>query len=318
MPVAYSNLPIIKGTIRADSVAHLVADLDGLVARAGWTVKTTVTGGFKYTLTSPQGFQCKVLVQDAVSYLVANPSADLYTGQSVVVQFMSFDESNKGFPHQLLAHNFGVWSEMQVVVGICQLFISVAGRSGGGWSSVAGGIPARPGGTGPCSAGLASAAVTEIWWSCGGSQFPNDFRTSANCYACSTYCLNGMMHTTADDNSIEPFNGRLCLFPLTPVNTYSVPINFPAVTYSAHTPLVIDAFIGWEWKIRGQLWDAFLQTGPTGLDVTGSFQDTDAIGKPVTLQAIAWHSHFYSTLQLIFGAPTAEAGSAGSIGNVAF
>src|SRR5262245_60264109 len=109
MPVAYSNLPIVKGTIRADSVAHLIADLDALVATAGWTAKTSVTDGFKYILTSPQGFQCKVLVQDAIRYVAANPSADLYTGQSVVVQFMSFDETNKSFPHQLMAHNFGSW-----------------------------------------------------------------------------------------------------------------------------------------------------------------------------------------------------------------
>lgn len=312
MPVAYSNLPIIKGTIRADSVAHLIADLDVLVTRAGWTVKTAVAGGWKYTLTSPQGFQCKVRVIASSAY---ETPADMYTGPSVVVQFMSFDETNKSFPHQLMAHSFGLFGSMQVVAGICQLFISVAGAPTMQWGSVAGGIPALPADSGPCVDGLAAVIVTDIWWSCGGSQFPYDFRTSANCYANSTYCLNGVMVTVPDNNAVAPLAGHLCLFPLTAVNTYSpAQIPFPAITYSAHTPLYIDAFIGWEFKIRGQLWDAFLQTSATTLDVIGSFTDTDAAGSTFTVPAVVWHSEFYSTLQLIFDGPT----GGGDLGNVAF
>jgi hypothetical protein len=113
--------------------------------------------------------------------------------------------------------------------------------------------------------------------------------------------------------------GRLCLFPLAPINTYSLnTTNYPVVTYSALSPLTIDAFIGWGWAIRGQLWDAFLQTAATPLDAMGSFLDTDATGEPVTLQAIAWHSDFFSTLQLIFGAPVGTPAASGVLGNVAF
>ncbi len=315
MPVSYSNLPIVKGTARADSAAHFVADLDALVTSAGWTTKTTVTGGFRYTLTSPQGFACKVLVQTAADYLIDNPLADLYTGAlSVVVQFMSSDETRKSFPHQLLAHNAGIWSHLQVIVGICQLFISLPGSAGGGWSSVAGGIPSRPNDTGPCNAGLGAVTVTEIWWSCGGSQFAYDFRTSANCYADSTTSFNGVTATVPDDNTIAPFSGYLCLFPLTPVDTYSIPVQYPAITYSAHTPLCIDAFIGWDWAIKGQLWDAFLQTNAQTLDSVDSFSDIDTDGNTVLISAHCWYSDFYSSLRLILGNPTADIGP----GNVAY
>ncbi len=310
MPVAYSNLPVVRGTARADSVAHLIADLDARVTAAGWTTRSTVTGGFKYTLTSPQGFACKVRFIDAANY---ETPADLYNFASVVVQFMSSDESRKSFPHQL---NCTAFSTMQVIVGICQLFISVPGVAGipGGWGSVAGGIPSRPNDTGPCNAGLGTVTVTEIWWSCGGSQFAYDFRNSANCYADSTYSFNGVMTTVPDDNTVAPYAGHLCLFPLTPVDTYTIPVQYQAVTYSAHTPLCIDAFIGWEWKIRGQLWDAFLQTSAQTLDSVDTFSDTDKDGNPVAIYAQCWYSDFYSSLRLIYGSPT----DSDSGGNVAY
>jgi hypothetical protein len=315
MPVSYSNLPIVRGTARADSVANLIADLDTLVTAAGWTTRSTVTGGFMYTLTSPQGFACKVRIIDAADYEIPG---DMYTGPSVVVQFMDSSEARKSFPHQLMAHNFGNWPEFQVICGICQLFISVPGHTPGeigyGWSSVAGGIPSRPNDTGPCNAGLGAVTVTEIWWSCGGSQFAYDFRTSANCYGDSTYSFNGTTVTVPDDNRVAPYDGDLCLFPLTPVDTYTIPVQYPAITYSSHNPLCIDAFIGWGYRIRGQLWDAFLQTNAQGIDTLGSFSDTDTDGKPVRINAQCWYSDFYSSLRLIYGSPT----DAGSGGNVAY
>ncbi len=316
MPVAYSNLPIVKGTMRADTAAHMVADLDGLVTLAGWTVKTAVTGGFRYTLTSPQGFQCKVLVQDDVNYHADWPAVVLYPSDfGLVVQFMNFDETVKGFPHQLIPSRLGprYTGPMQVIVGICQLFISVPGSTIT-WGSVAGGIPSRPNDTGPCNAGLGTVTVTDIWWSCGGSQFAFDFRISANCYACSTYYLNGVAVIAADNNNVRPYDGLLCLFPLAPVDTYTIPVQYPAITYSAHTPLCSDAFIGWGWTIKGQLWDAFLQTNAQTLDSVGSFSDTDTDGNTVLISAQCWYSDFYSSLRLIYGNPTADIGP----GNVAF
>ena len=76
MPVAYSNLPIVKGTIRADSVAHLIEDLDVLVTRAGWTTKTTITSGFKYTLHRPRDFSLLSRICGVILVPEGVPSCD--------------------------------------------------------------------------------------------------------------------------------------------------------------------------------------------------------------------------------------------------
>src|SRR5712691_11232755 len=99
MSVAYSKLPIVNATVRGDTQANFRSDLDGILTRAGWTTKTAVTNGIKYTITSPDGFAAKVLVQDAGSFVPGGLSS---TG-SVVIQFMNVAETVTGFPHELLA-----------------------------------------------------------------------------------------------------------------------------------------------------------------------------------------------------------------------
>jgi hypothetical protein len=317
--IAYSNLVIIKNTtLRADTAAHLIADLAAVLLQAGWTTRSSLTGGYKYTITSPQGYQAKVIIQDDINYIADNPTADLYAFRSMVFQFTNIAEDEFSFTHQVKAN--GTYTTLQVIAGICQVFISRAGHPGDAWASVAGGIPALPVATGPCIDGQAAVVVDDIWWTCGGTQFPYDFRTSANCYACSTFYRNGVVSIVADNNNVSPLAGYLCLFPLTAVNTYSsTQVPWPSVTYSAHNPLTIDAYVGWEWRIRGQLWDAFLQTAGVGVDIVGSFKDMDSKGAIFTISALSWHSSFYSTLWLAFGGPPDGHGGGGAnFGNVAF
>lgn len=303
MSVAYSKSPVIKGTIRGDTKAHLRADLDAILARAGWTVKTAVTNGIKYTISSPDGFQCKVLIEDDTSYTGGIAIAG--GGPSVVVQFLNFAETAFGFPHQLA---IGPYPEFQVVAGICQLFIAVPGLADGSGlspqSSVAGGIPARPANLGPCVVGIAPDAITDIWWSCGAApsifvRF-EDFRIGPFCSSYFTHGLNGAA-TNYAGAALDASAGELCLFPLTPTLILTVPS--PVITYGSHDPLTIDALMGWGWQIRGQLWDAFLRTAAGALDLLSTSTDTDSSGLPVTLQTISWHTDFYSTLHLILGHP---------------
>jgi hypothetical protein len=125
-----------------------------------------------------------------------------------------------------------------------------------------------------------------------------------------SYYLNGVVVIAPDNNSISPDSGYLTLFPLAdfnnPFGTDSIP--WPAITYSAHTVLNIDAFLGWGWNLRGQLWDAFLQTAATTLDQVQTFEDA---GDQVTLEvtAITWHSQFYSSLVLITGTVAISTGN---------
>jgi hypothetical protein len=75
--------------------------------------------------------------------------------------------------------------------------------------------------------------------------------------------------------------------------------------------LNIDAFVGWQWSIRGQLWDAYLQTAATTLDAIVTAEDIDSSGNTFAVSSLTWHSQFFSSLQLIF-----EIG--GEFGNVAY
>ncbi len=312
MAVAYSNSPIVKTPISAASTADVISELDAAFTLAGWLVKVAISFGFKYTITSPDGYQVEMVMQNAAQYIIDNPTADLYTGPSVVFQFQSVGGGNRSFAYQVLAHNFGQWPFFQAVIGKYQFFMSVPGLEGGGWSAIAGGIPYVPQNVGACE-NPDAPAIHEIWWACGGSQFPFNFRTSANCYACMSYNLNGTTIISPDNNNLRPYDGLLCLFPLTAVNTYNVAqIPWPTITYVTHNVLAIDAFLGWGFQIRGQLWDAYLQTAATQLDSLVTARDIDSSGNSLRIRSITWHSEFYSSLQLIYEI-TSEA-----FGNVAY
>jgi hypothetical protein len=299
--IAYSQRLIVNDVLRADTASNCIVDLGDQLVRAGWTLVRTVAGGAVYEATSPDSvdYKARLLIQDDTNWKVDNPHIDLYNFRSVVLQVMNVAETVKSFYHQIRADAF--YSYFQTVIGRCQVFLSVPGHDGTAWSSFACGIPALPR-VGTCTSGLTLSTITDMWWSCGGSQWGFDFRSNANCYACMCYYLNGVLVTAPDNNSISPALGYLCLFPLTSPDTYSSgAINWPSITYSAHARLNIDAFLGWQWKIRGQLWDAFLQTAESSLDALASYLDQDASGGIFTVSTIVWHSEFYSSLTLVTG-----------------
>ncbi len=313
MAVAYSDKLIVKSSISGATPAAMIADLHAILIDAGWVVTTTLTGGFIFEITSAQSvaYKAHMLIQDQVNYLIAHPSSGIYTFNTMVIQMMNVAETVVGFPNQVKAN--GTFTSLQVICGFCQLFISVVGLAGGNWGSFACGIPWLPPDSGACVAGLTPVIIDDIWWSCGGSQFPFDFRAQANAYACMSYYRNGVVVTAADNNNFRPFDGLLCLFPLTAVNTYaSDQIPWPTITYSTHNVLAIDAFVGWAWSIRGQLWDAYLQTAAGTLDAIVTASDTGQNGLPLVIKSQTWHSQFYSSLQLIY-----EITGAG-FGNVAY
>lgn len=310
MAVAYSDRLIVRSAAAGTSAAGMISDLHAILLLANWNISSTLTAGYIYEITSPQtvNYKAHVLIQDNVNYKIDNPSSDLYNFESVVIQFLNVDETVPSFPYQLKANS--TFASFQVIAGICQLFISVPLIAGGAWSSFAGGIPWLPP-AGGC--GVPPVIVDDIWWACGGSQFAFDFRAQANAYACMTYYLDGVAVIAADNNNERPLDGLLCLFPLTAVNTYAVDqIPWPTITYLTHRPLAIDAYVGWAWHIRGQLWDAYLQTAAGTIDSLVSAEDTDSHGLTFNVRSITWHSQFYSSLQLIFEI------TAGGFGNVAY
>ncbi len=312
MAVAYSDKPITRSAITGVTAAGMISDLHGILIGVDWSVSSTVTGGYIFEMTSPQtvDYKAHVLIQDDLSYKIDNPTVSLYNFRSMVVVVMNVIETAKSFPYQVRADSF--YASFQVIAGRSQLFISVPGITDGHHSSFACGIPWLPPPGGACQLGT-PVITDDIWWANGGSQYAFDWRSQANAYACMTYYRNGAIVIAADNNNERPLDGLLCLFPLTAVNTYAVDqIPWPTITYQTHRPLAIDAFVGWNWAIQGQLWDAYLQTAAGTIDSEVSAIDRSSSGLPINVRSLTWHSQFYSSLQLIFAI------TGGGFGNVAY
>lgn len=314
MPIAYSQRTILKATIRADTSAHFRSDVDAALLNAGWSVVRTVTNGKVYAcVPAPVStLRLHLLVQDQG------------TGSSfahwIVFQAMSVDELSVGLAQTIAVATGGVVTTYQAIVGCSQFFISIPGRVSSGIlddqsGAFACGVPSLPQGTAApgCSTNSELAATTDEWWSCGdgnGLAYAENFRSGPRCFNAWSACRNGVVTFNVVGN--DPFSGMLGLWFLSPADNIDAPFYtaVPVTTYGINTPLVIDALFGWQYLIRGQLWDAFQKTGAQALDSIGTYQDRDIYGRGFTFPAQVWSSSFYSSLLLLTESP--NAGSTGA------
>lgn len=296
MGIAYSEGTVVYTTPRSDTSAHFLADLDAALTSAGWS-GAAITGGTKYTIASPQGLQCKVKIFD--------DGATVFGGwHYLTVQFLSVDETLLGFAHKLL---YGVPDYeaygYELVANQCQLFVALRGITQEGvigslrHYSVAGGIPYVPSSVDPeCAASAGpDAAVSRIFWSCGDAVFNTDFRNSRYCTSAYSYCLNGAVTVKAAASSEagpeNPYTGALQLYPLTMTGDADAwYLRQPRIVkYKSGDPLYLHPFIGWGFKIQGQLWDAFMVSRDTTLDEIVTTRETDAGGGTRLSTWLAWN-----------------------------
>jgi hypothetical protein len=309
VPIAYSQRTIIKASIRADTSAHFRADIDSALTAAGWTVARTVTNGKVYQSSAApvSTLALRMLVQDQ-----GTGSANAHW---IVFQAMSSDESVMGLTQTIAWGALGI-TVYQVIVGCCQFFISIPGRVGSGIigdqsGAFACGVPSLPfGSAGPgCEVNGVLPTITSIWWSCGdGNQaftYAENFRSGPRCFNNWSICKNGVGLNAPAGNL--PLSGMLGLWFLSPADNIDAPfyVAVPVTTYLVNSPLVIDALIGWQYRIQAQLWDAFQQTGPLSLDSVAVFQDDDVYGRNFTFPAQVWNSSYYSSLRLLTESPNA-------------
>lgn len=262
--IAFTNGPVkFTDTLRCDTGAHLIADLDAFLLLVNWTHAAVITNGFIYTLTSPQTFPLFVSIQDVGN--AGQPPSFSYSGHIVIQCMDNTSGLNAGWPHWI-GYGYGQ-PYLEAVADQCQLFLALpAGGTPptfGAATSVAVGVPYVGIGTGPCTTGVNPITVSTVWWSCGaGAQngIEPDFRTAWAALLNFSYSLNGVT-TLAPQSPPNPnqYSGMLNVFPLTPTN-----LSAQVVKYGFLTPLMIDPFIGWLWAIYGQLWDALLLTAIAG------------------------------------------------------
>jgi hypothetical protein len=322
MGVRYTGGPIVYlQTIRADTSANMRADLDAAVLAAGWTDKTAVTGGFKYTLTSPDGLQMKVWIQDLGDHTITN--------SFIRITPTSFDEVRVGNPQVMVYGGAFSASLYEVWANVCQFFVALVGTvSGATFINFACGIPAIPPDVAsPCTAGLNPPTVTEAWWS-SGAEGATDFRNSRYAVGGFSTCYNGSLEVFASGQSFDPGDGGyLALLPFCSTQNVDLQTSTPpqSVKYSNATPMRTDAFVGWDFVMRGQLWDAFLMATPAAaVDDTFSYTETAEDGSTLETSWVAWNRTVISnpnggsgtwlgTLYLLTQAPFGE-----SLANIAY
>ena len=319
MAIAYSNGPVLyTKSIRCDTSANLRADLDAALTSVNWA-RVAVTNGFKYTITSPQGLQSKVLIQDQG------------TGY-VIIQFLSMDETKQGLAHSIQYAATYASIGYELVANQCQMFLALNGvadlviPTGGGanqrYYSIAGGIPyvANPApGTECALSGGTNAAVSQIFWSSSEAAFNADIRTGWCPTSSFSYLLNSTLYSQAPviDNAgpATPYTGNLQIFPFTPTRDIGSGYYAPSVArverWGTLSPLYVDAFIGWGFAIQGQIWDAFQATADQTLESILISTETAPNGATVRARWLSWNHYmtgagtgtYYGTLYLLTGKP---------------
>lgn len=284
MGVRYSHRPVIYTTIRADTAANMIGDIDAALTSIG-IQRTAVTGGFKYTLQSPEGLQMKLWIQDLGDHTIFN----------TFIRFTptSMDEMETGQIQAIFVGAAG-FPAYEIWANCCQFFLAPPGFASGNSSvNFACGVLALPANsTGACTAGAGQPTVTELWWtsSSGTGAFgeASSFRNSR--YATGSYSLayNGNVY-------VAPANSDPLLLSLL-VLCAAVNVDFsrgsPARVekYGSGLGLRIDAFLAHAQQIYGQLWDAHIYTLPATLDSTVNLTDVDDAGNTVETSWLAWNN----------------------------
>lgn len=305
MPIKFSGYPVLYTLLRADTSAHLRADLDAAVLAAGWTVDSTLVNGKVYLMTSPQGLQAKCRIQDTGRAVFLGPHV-------IDVQFNDVAGTSPGFQHDLPYG--GGWisaNKYTAQIGICQIFIKAAGQTseshdGTRVYNVAGGIPWYPIPLEePCQVGE-HVPPTILWWTGGGCETNRgnqaNFRTSRFQYAAYSVNVNGGLYVAPGDSVTHATVDSYELGPLqilTQTATYNVDFWYyvPPKTLvyqppgtTPERPLNVEPLLMFRYNMIGQLWDAFCKTAPTALDEVITTVEKDQFGNDYD---VTWEAYNY-------------------------
>jgi hypothetical protein len=271
LPVKYTTGPIkFSNTIRYDTVAHWVADLDGVLSAVA-TARATVSGGFKYTLQSPDGLQMKLWIQDIAGTATLTPTSadESYTGD---VATMATGDSGP---------NYQAWANK------CQFFLARVGQSDNfrtPWNFACG-ILALPVGSGPCTINGPAPNITELWWDSPANAAINglDWRSCRYSDGSFTLRYNGVVFTRTD--------GLLNMLVL--AEAYNVDYNYGSPTtlmkYINGLAFHTDSLVSIGQIIYGQMWDSFINSIPLAIDSTQTLNDVDDNGNTFSTTWLTWN-----------------------------
>jgi hypothetical protein len=326
MGIAFTNGPVaFSNTLRIDTGAHLIADLDALLLSVNWTHAAIIPSGFIYKIESPQSYVAYVTVQDVGA--AGQGPGQSYDGHLIFQVADNTSGLNAGIQHWI-GYGWPGSTYYEAVANQCQLFLGLpSGETGplfGAAESVALGIPYVAVGSGSCVAGVNPAETDTIWWSCGSGENEGrgpDFRTAWAPLQNFSYSLNGV--TVIAGPSLSQASGMLNVFPLIPTDLSAVSV----VKYGSLDPLQIDPLLGWNYAMYGQVWDAFLSTAFGTLDNVFSTSENNSGGGTSNANWIVWsfendgpgiQGTYYGTLCLLTAPPMSNGGGGGGGGAPGF
>lgn len=251
--------PVVYRTFPAQtSASALVGLLKSALVAAGWT-SSAISGGFKLSTASPQGFAVAVNITD-----LGGPQVGVQMSGSV-----------NGFLHKI------AWEPdlntirpygYQIVANPCNFFISRPGvASDPDGSAVSGGIPFV---ASNCGVG---SGPTEVWYSFGDSANSPFFANMNPRIAIDTGGLGGFLLGSQEGC----FNGTLYTF-----NDWSSPqilryssaqAGFGTTLWADGTDLLYEPLVAWpltdggDVEIRGQVYNAAVRSSSTAMDTTNSW-----------------------------------------------
>lgn len=299
MAIAFSESTIVEGAVDGESISQFIDDLDVLLQTAGWVQSATVTGGYEYTLSSPQSLECKCIVKDSGTTFLGHPY--------VTIQFLSLDGLRLGYAHEIFIQDGRLY---QATVGICQLFLSLPGYSDDlveagifdiGGHAVCGGVPYIP--PDECDDAEPELATTEAWWSSGtGVGAAECFRWSWKNDTAWSGCRNGQVVKGTDDVYTNFYNGLKLIRPAQPYGDFGIFASggettkqFRSPPAPSMTPKFPDDYIFWfdpllAWgtvsggeervaKFRAQIWDAMISSLDRPLDY--EYKSIERVDDPV-------------------------------------
>lgn len=294
--IAFSHSALTVATVNGTNITNLLYGLDIVLQSVGMA-RVSVTGGFKYTLTSRQGFSACCWIRDL--------GASQFGMACLSVQFGSVDGSLMGRTHLLgvsaqRAHYDVIASGPQFFIalrGYTDQMLTGEGAFGTRAYSVAGGIPYVPVGT----CGEPIEEITQVWWSSGsgnGESFRSSWRhdDTANWSA----CYNG-----------EVFNvgaAAAARLRLSPVGQPAWDLFYSKQQTQWHdeSPLYFEPLLAWGYpsaRVRAQIYDAMWASKDQPLDHSLVTQERNPDTGTAYPESFSWRNWSHSTGDMSWGSP---------------
>jgi hypothetical protein len=292
MAIAFSRSRIIERSIPGTSISLLRAGLNTALTDAGW-VGSSVTGGYKYVITTRQGLQAACWIRDLGIDVLGTPALSVHFGK--------VDGSLMGLQHLLVCSSYR--ESYDIIANECQMFVGLHGHTGSGPASesifgglanlaVCGGVPYVPLAVVLSDCGAAEPEVSELWWSSGSR---HGFR--------SEYLHPDGEYSSGYDGDVQAGGGaaesRLRLAPLSHAQyDFSYDASPPQLTQWADgTAVYTDPLLLWGApvaRVRGQIWDAMLGSLPAALDAEITTEETDPDTGVDYAGLFTWRNYLYS------------------------